>query len=194
MNQLDIPSESSEYELDLQTKAELNEEFINEFYGGIPEDVYSVEKPVEPTRDTFDEEEEEYLNQLTNPETPELEEEEDGKVKTIKKARYALSPVRMALPKEIEVAAVPGTSTDYRNFIQKESSESVEAFRVRSRIADILAAIEIPRGKGMVSLDTPTIVLFSRMITNKLWYGVEYNSEQENLLQAVVQYAPEIKF
>jgi hypothetical protein len=106
-----------------------------------------------------------------------------------------LSPVRKAETKEIEIPELPGIEeVDYRTFLHKEIGESREMFHMREKIAHVLAKANIPRGVKFVSMDNQTIILLSRMITNKLWFGMKYNKDQEALIKSVSEYVPGLDF
>ncbi len=81
-----------------------------------------------------------------------------------------------------------GWASDYGT-----SDESEEMFEMRVKLAEIFSNASIPRGSKFVSLDVRTVMLFSRMMTNKLWLGMEYNKDQEILLKATIDYIPEIR-
>jgi len=104
-----------------------------------------------------------------------------------------LSPVRKVEIKEVEIPPLPGIDeVDYRKFLHQEIGESREMFAMRETIAHMLAKANIPRGSKFVTMDTSTIMLFARMFTNKLWFGMSYNKDQEALLKAVTEYIPEL--
>lgn len=205
-----IASFTSEYEAQLIDASEKAEEFHNEFYDSpnvmltknyktkIPEDVLSESEPEdELSTKEFDEDVEEYLRsagidhkfEVLSPNKP----EDDINVPLRKSNLKVLSPVRKVETKEVEIPPLPGIEqVDYRNFLHQEIGESREMFAMRETIAHMLAKADIPRGSRFVSMDPQTIMLLSRMFTNKLWFGMSYNKTQEALLKAVSEYVPEL--
>jgi hypothetical protein len=205
----ELTNRTSLYEAQLVIESEKAEEFHNEFYDNpgvtptknyktkIPEDVLSESEP-EEDKLPFDEDIEEYLRSAGidhKIETLPSEDEEDILSSKPEKVRVSnlkvLSPVRKAETKEIEIPELLGIEeVDYRTFLHKEIGESMEMFHMREKIAHMLAKADIPRGSRFVTMDNQTIVLLSRMITNKLWFGMKYNKIQEALIKAVSEYVP----
>ena len=206
-----IASFTSEYEAELVAASEKAEEFHNEFYDSpnvmltknyktkIPEDVLSESEDELSTKE-FDEDVEEYLRsagidhkfEVLSPDKP----EDDVNVPLRKSNLKVLSPVRKVETKEVELPEIPPLpgidQVDYRNFLHQEIGESREMFAMRETIAHMLAKADIPRGSKLVSMDTSTIMLLSRMFTNKLWFGMSYNKDQEALMKAVSEYVLEL--
>jgi hypothetical protein len=106
----------------------------------------------------------------------------------------ALSPVRKVDIHQVQLPSLEGIEKiNYDSLLHREIGESVEMFEMRVKLAELFSNVSIPRGSKFVSLDVKTVMLFSRMMTNKLWLGMEYNSEQEKLLESVIEYIPELK-
>jgi hypothetical protein len=203
----DLTNRTSLYEAQLVIESEKAEEFHNEFYDKpdvvltknyktkIPEDVLSESEP-EEDKLLFDEDIEEYLRSAgidhKIESLPSEDEEENISSEKIRVSNLkVLSPVRKAETKEVEIPELPGIEEiDYRTFLHKEIGESREMFHMREKIAHMLAKANIPRGVKFVSMDNQTIILLSRMITNKLWFGMKYNKDQEALIKAVSEYIP----
>jgi hypothetical protein len=214
-----LTNKTSLYEAQFVIESEKAEEFHNEFYKSpgvtptknyktkIPEDVLSESEP-EEEKIPFDEDIEEYLRSAGidhKIETLPSEEEEENfsspkesssKPEKVRNSHLkVLSPVRKAETKEIEIPELLGVEEiDYRTFLHREIGESREMFHMREKIAHMLAKADIPRGSRFVTMDNQTIVLLSRMITNKLWFGMKYNKDQETLLKYVSEYIPGLDF
>ncbi len=106
----------------------------------------------------------------------------------------ALSPVRKVDIHKVELPSLEGLEkVNYDTLLHREIGESIEMFEMRVKLAEIFSNVTIPRGPKFVSLDVKTVMLFSRMMTNKLWLGMEYNQEQEKLLESVIEYIPELR-
>jgi hypothetical protein len=201
---LDIAFMTSEYEAQLLMESEKDEEIHNEFYKSpglpgtnpgveIPEDVLSESEP-EEDKASVDEDVEEYLRsaKIDHKFTP-LPEDNLGKTVKLNSNLKVLSPVRKAEIKEFEITPLKAIDEiDYRIFLHQEIGEPREMYFMRQRVAEILASTEIPRGSRFVSMDTQTIILLSRMITNKLWFGMTYDKTQEALIKSITKYAPEL--
>ena len=206
MDEGDIATMTSEYEAQLLMEAEKNEEIHNEFYKSpglpgtdagveIPEDVLS-ESNAEEDKSSVDEDVEEYLRsvKIDHKFTPlsQTEESLNESIKLNSKLKV-LSPVRKTEVQEFDITPLRAIDEiDYHNFLHQEIGEPREMYFMRQRIAEILASTEIPRGSRFVSMDNQTIILLSRMITNKLWFGMTYNKDQEELIKSIIKYAPEL--
>jgi hypothetical protein len=106
----------------------------------------------------------------------------------------ALSPVRKVDIHQVQLPSLEGIEkVNYDSLLHREIGESVEMFEMRVKLAELFSNVSIPRGNKFVSLDVKTVMLFSRMMTNKLWLGMEYNTEQEKLLESVIEYIPELR-
>jgi hypothetical protein len=106
----------------------------------------------------------------------------------------ALSPVRKVDIHQVDLPSLEGIEkVNYDSLLHREVGESVEMFEMRVKLAELFSNVSIPRGTKFVSLDVKTVMLFSRMMTNKLWLGMEYNTEQEKLLESVIEYIPELR-
>jgi hypothetical protein len=106
----------------------------------------------------------------------------------------ALSPVRKVDIHQVQLPSLEGLEkVNYDTLLHREVGESTEMFETRVKLAELFSNANIPRGNLFVSLDVKTVMLFSRMMTNKLWLGMEYNQEQEKLLESVIQYIPELR-
>lgn len=210
----DVSNITSLYEADLMMRSEKAEEFHNEFYESpdvvlrknyktkIPEDVLSEGLPEEDSI-SIDEDVEEYLRsagidhkfEVLSPDRNIDMSSEDSSEPLRKTNLKVLSPVRKVETKEIEIPILESIDkVDYRNFLHKEIGEPREMFSMRESIAHVLAKTNFPRGSRFVSMDTSTIMLLSRMMTNKLWFGMTYNKEQEALIKAVSEYIPDLPF
>jgi hypothetical protein len=206
MDDGNIAAMTSEYEAQLLMEAERDEEIHNEFYKSpglpgtnagveIPEDVLSESAP-EEDKSSVDEDVEEYLRsvKIDHKFTP-LEQTEESLNENVKlnSKLKVLSPVRKAEVQEFNITPLRAIDeTDYRIFLHQEIGEPREMYFMRQRVAEILASTEIPRGSRFVSMDNQTIILLSRMITNKLWFGMTYNKDQEELIKSIIKYAPEL--
>lgn len=205
MDEGDIAAMTSEYEAQLLMEAEKDEEFHNEFYKSpglpgtdasleIPEDVLSESIPDED-KSSVDEDVEEYLRsaKIDHKFTPLTETSNNIEGIKLNSNLKVLSPVRKAEIKELEINPLKSIDEiDYRIFLNQEIGESREMYFMRQRVAEMLASAQIPRGSKFVSMDTQTIILISRMITNKLWFGMTYNKDQENLIKSIIKYIPEL--
>jgi hypothetical protein len=202
---LDIGSVASAYEIDLEKEVEKAEEFKNQFYDGLeaqPELFKTEPMEDKPNPDEDDEDIDKFINEIDGTEFASLPTEEEpdlsGKEPTPSKIRQTLqplAPVRINQIKEIELElSIPSIESrkDYRDLLHQEIGESKEMYKMREKISNLIAAVEVPRGKSTVGLDAPTIILMARMITNKLWFGMKYNKEQEELIKELVKYTPEI--
>lgn len=106
----------------------------------------------------------------------------------------ALSPVRKVDIHQVELPSLDGIEkVNYDTLLHREVGESAEMFEMRVKLAEIFSNASIPRGTRFVSLDVKTVMLFSRMMANKLWLGMEYNTIQEKLLDAVIEHIPELR-
>jgi hypothetical protein len=208
-----ISNLTSPYEASLMVQSEKAEEFHNEFYDSsdvilrknyktkIPENRLSETLPEEDSI-SIDDDVEEYLRssgidhkfEVLSPNRND-ENTEDVNVTLRKTNLKALSPVRKVETKEVEIPVLESIdSVDYRNFLHREIGEPREMFSMRESIAHMLAKANIPRGSRFVAMDTATIMLLSRMMTNKLWFGMTYNKDQETLIKAVAEYIPGLPF
>jgi len=203
-----MASEASAYEMDLAKEVEKAEEFKNQFYDGLEAQPELFKTEVVEEKINPDEEDEDINNFIDEVDGDKfaslnLEEEtlnpgskEPGSEIPRKSIKLQpLAPVRLNEFKEIEIEPeVSINPISYMNFLHQEIGESKEMYKMREKLAKLISGVEIPRGKSNVSLDASSIILFSRMITNKLWFGMRYNKEQEELIQALIKYIPEIKF
>lgn len=208
LDALEISSMTSAYELDLENEVEKAEEFKNQFYDGLeaqPElfETEPVKEKINPDED--DEDIDNFIDEIDGDKFASLDLQEEPLNPGLKEPGseiprqsiklQPLAPVKLNEFKEIEIEPeVSINPISYLNFLHQEIGESKEMYKMREKIAKIIADVEIPRGKANVSLDASAIIIFSRMITNKLWFGMKYNKEQEELIQALIKYTPEIKF
>ena len=195
--------DSDELEIYYSELAEKDEEISNQIYEGLEAKYGETEE--EKERDEKDETEEnsddEYEDEINEAEysksvkplsTPsgfqELSPEE------IPVKPRALSPVRKVDIHQVELPSLDGIEkVNYDSLLHREVGESAEMFEMRVKLAEIFSNASIPRGTRFVSLDVKSVMLFSRMMTNKLWLGMEYNKEQEKLLDAVIEHIPELR-
>ena len=175
-------------------QSEKDEELDNQFYDGL-ESVYG--KKDSGSEDELESEDESF--QLSPEGFQELKSSDNEDVKNIPLSKIPmklrpLSPVRLVDISEVSLPSIEGVEKiDYMSLLHREIGESSEMFEMRVKLAEIFSNASIPRGNKFVSLDVRTVMLFSRMMTNKLWLGMEYNKDQENLLKATIDYIPEIK-
>ena len=209
-----ISNLTSPYEASLMIQSEKAEEFHNEFYDSpdvilrknyktkIPENRLNETLPEEDSI-SIDEDVEEYLRsagidhkfEVLSPDRNDDMPSEDSKMPLRKSNLKVLSPVRKVETKEVELPILESIdSVDYRNFLHKEIGEPREMFSMRESIAHMLAKANIPRGSRFVAMDTATIMLLSRMMTNKLWFGMTYNKDQETLIKSIAEYIPGLPF
>lgn len=199
--------DSDELEVYYSEAAEREEEISNQIYNAVDFQEKYGETQEEKNRDEEDEE------ILKNEENLEFENETfeplpkskivspDGfqellptKEDHIPVKPRALSPVRKVDIHQVNLPSLEGIEkVNYDSLLHREIGESVEMFEMRVKLAEIFSNVSIPRGNKFVSLDIKTVMLFSRMMTNKLWLGMEYNTEQEKLLESVIEYIPELR-
>jgi len=199
--------ESDELEIYYNETAERDEEISNQIYSEADFQEKYGETQEEKDRDDEDEEilkdEEnlEFENETFEPLPKSKVASPDGfqellptKEDHIPMKPRALSPVRKVDIHQVELPSLEGIEKiNYDSLLHREIGESVEMFEMRVKLAEIFSNVSIPRGSKFVSLDVKTVMLFSRMMTNKLWLGMEYNTEQEKLLESVIEYIPELK-
>jgi hypothetical protein len=197
----ELESLTSEYEIDLEKEVEKEEEFKNQFYDGLEdeEELFKTKKVKESINpDEDDEDLNNYIDEIDGDKFASLptEEEESSKLtepSKIKPILQPLAPVKNSEVTEVDVEIKDILKVSYLDFLGQEIGESKEMYKMREKITHLLAKSEIPRGKINVGLDTSTIILVGRMITNKLWFGMKYNKDQEALISALLEYIPEIK-
>lgn len=213
----DIASISSQYELELEEEVEQAEEFKNQFYKGLEAEDELFETSAEETKekinpDEDDEDINDYIDEIDGTKfekilTPSFEELSDstdsGKSVNPKNLTrntlQDLAPVKLTEEKVLDLyvseSPILSDKLSYINFLHQEIGESKEMYRMRASIANKLSLAEIPAGNiRVVGLDAPGIIMISRMITNKLWFGMRYNKEQEELISELIKYTPDIKF
>lgn len=186
-------------------KSEKEEEIDNQFYDGL-EAVYGkgdTESFPEEELESDDESNQFSPNFKENYKSPdgfqELISSDNEDIKDIPPPKIPmklrpLSPVRLVDISEVSLPSIEGAEKiDYTSLLHREIGESSEMFEMRVKLAEIFSNASIPRGSKFVSLDVRTVMLFSRMMTNKLWLGMEYNKDQEILLKATIDYIPEIR-
>jgi hypothetical protein len=180
-------------------QSEKDEEIDNQFYDGL-EAVYGKgESDSESEELDSDDESKQYSSEFKSPEgfqelTPDNENIKEIPPSKIPMKLKPLSPVRLVDISEVSLPSIEGIEKiDYTTLLHREIGESEEMFEMRVKLAEIFSNASIPRGSKFVSLDVRTVMLFSRMMTNKLWLGMEYNKDQENLLKATIDYIPELK-
>lgn len=187
MDELDMASVGSEYELNLQREAEKEEENFNLFYDGIPTEEVDLAEPMELNEDV-----EEFLFEKSMESSfDKLPEISSTKPEKISKTVQVLSPVRKAQYKEVflPLPEIEGVDVlDYTSLLIREAGETVEMFKLRVDIAHKIARANFPRGPNFVSLDNRGILSVSRMFLNKLWFGMSYNPDQEKLLKEISKY------
>lgn len=189
---------SDELEIYYAEVAERDEEISNQFYDGVEGKYGETEK--EKKRDEEDEEiekdsdneefdESDLVSELKTPEGF-----QDMSPNKIPMKPKALSPVRKVDIHQVDLPSLDGIEkVNYDSLLHREIGESAEMFEMRVKLAEIFSNASIPRGTKNVSLDAKTVMLFSRMMTNKLWLGMEYNEAQEKLLEATIEYIPELR-
>jgi len=198
---------SDELEVYYSEAAEREEEISNQIYNAVDFEEKYGETEEEKIRDEEDEEifkNEENLefendtfeplpkSKITSPDG--FQEMLPTKEDHIPVKPRALSPVRKVDIQQVELPSLEGIEkVNYDSLLHREIGESSEMFEMRVKLAEIFSNASIPRGTRFVSLDVKTVMLFSRMMTNKLWLGMEYNPEQEKLLESVIEYIPELK-
>lgn len=198
---------SDELEIYYSENAEREEEIANQIYTETDFEEKYGETQEEKNRDEEDEEimkdEEnlEFENEIFEPlpkskiSSPDgFQELQPSKEDHIPVKPRALSPVRKVDIHQVELPSLEGLEkVNYDSLLHREIGESAEMFEMRVKLTEIFSNVSIPRGAKFVSLDVKTVMLFSRMMTNKLWLGMEYNQEQEKLLESVIEYIPELK-
>jgi hypothetical protein len=181
--------------------SEKEEELDNQFYDGL-EAVYGKGDSESEDELESDDESKQYSSEFKSPEgfqdlkSSDNDEEipKDIPPSKIPMKLRPLSPVRLVDISEVSLPSIEGVEKiDYTSLLHREIGESAEMFEMRVKLAEIFSNASIPRGSKFVSLDVRTVMLFSRMMTNKLWLGMEYNKDQENLLKATIDYIPELK-
>jgi hypothetical protein len=199
--------DSDELEIYYSEAAEREEEISNQIYSETDFEEKYGETQEEKDRDDEDEEilknEEnlEFENEIFEPLPKSKQASPDGfqdilptKEDHIPVKPRALSPVRKVDIHQVDLPSLEGIEkVNYDSLLHREIGESVEMFEMRVKLAEIFSNVSIPRGTKFVSLDVKTVMLFSRMMTNKLWLGMEYNQEQEKLLESVIEYIPELR-
>lgn len=199
--------DSDELEIYYDEVTEREEEISNQIYSEADFDEKYGETKEEKDRDNEDEEilkdEEniEFENETFEPLPKSKETSPDGfqdllptKEDHIPMKPRALSPVRKVDIHQVDLPSLDGIEkVNYDSLLHREVGESAEMFEMRVKLAELFSNVSIPRGSKSVSLDVKTVMLFSRMMTNKLWLGMEYNKEQEKLLESVIEYIPELK-
>jgi hypothetical protein len=190
--------DSDELEIYYAKDAEREEEISNQIYEGVEVRYGATEE--EKERDFRDEEyeessgSEEFDDDLKVTPLPTPAGFQDLSPEKIPVKPRALSPVRKVDIHQVELPSLDGIEkVDYDSLLHREIGESAEMFEMRVKLAEIFSNASIPRGSKNVSLDVKTVMLFSRMMTNKLWLGMEYNAVQEKLLGAVIEHIPELR-
>lgn len=192
----------NEYERILEEQVEKFEEEKNQFYDGLTEEVLQENFDVPPKKVEADDDEEEedeeqtsglYETKFSPSKEEDISEMTPDSFHSSKPNLRPLSPVRKEQEKEISLPDLPGIDKDYKTLLFRETGESAEMFALRSRIANLLSDVSIPRGASSVSLDSKTILLFSRMLTNKLWFGMKYNKDQELFLSEVIRFSEPLR-
>lgn len=180
-------------------QSEKEEELDNQFYDGL-EAVYGKKDSESEDELESDDESKQYSSEFKSPEGfQELKSSDNEDIKDIPPSKIPmklrpLSPVRLVDISEVSLPSIEGVEKiDYTSLLHREIGESSEMFEMRVKLAELFSNASIPRGSKFVSLDVRTVMLFSRMMTNKLWLGMEYNKDQENLLKATIDYIPELK-
>lgn len=69
-----------------------------------------------------------------------------------------------------------------RKFEFKEDSETSAMFNSRLKIVEALKKLRLKTG----SITTQEIDMLSRMINNKLWYGVTYSKDDESYINYII--------
>jgi hypothetical protein len=198
---------SDELEIYYSEDAEREEEIANQIYTETDFEEKYGETQEEKNRDEEDEEimkDEENLefenetfeslpkSKISSPDG--FQELQPSKEDHIPVKPRALSPVRKVDIHQVELPSLEGLEkVNYDSLLHREIGESAEMFEMRVKLAELFSNVSIPRGVKFVSLDVKTVMLFSRMMTNKLWLGMEYNQEQEKLLESVIEYIPELR-
>lgn len=199
--------DSDELEIYYSEAAEREEEIANQIYNEADFEEKYGETKEEKNRDEEDEEilkdEEniEFENETFEPLPKSKLASPDGfqellptKEDHIPLKPRALSPVRKVDIHQVELPSLEGIEkVNYDALLHREIGESAEMFEMRVKLAELFSNASIPRGSKFVSLDVKTVMLFSRMMTNKLWLGMEYNKDQEKLLDSVIEYIPELR-
>jgi hypothetical protein len=207
----EIASISSQYELELEEEVEKAEEYKNQFYKGLEDEEELFETSISETKekinpDEYDEDIEDYINEidgtkfekmLTPDYNPSNFDSEASQPKLTASAKLqALAPVKISEEKVLDLKLPESEimdKTSYINFLHQEIGESKEMFKMRASIAGKLSTTEFPTSSTrFVSIDAPGIIMMSRMITNKLWFGMRYNKEQEELISELIKYVPEV--
>ena len=190
--------DSDELEIYYAKDGEREEEISNQIYEGV--EVRYSETDKQKERDFRDEEyeessgSEEFDEDLKVTPLPTPAGFQDLSPEKIPVKPRALSPVRKVDIHQVELPSLDGIEkVDYDSLLHREIGESAEMFEMRVKLAEIFSNASIPRGSKNVSLDVKTVMLFSRMMTNKLWLGMEYNTAQEKLLDAVIEHIPELR-
>jgi hypothetical protein len=208
---LDIGSVGSEYEIELEEEVEKAEEFKNQFYDGLEgeeaeaQGIYKTPKYEEKINpDEYDEDIEDYIDEIDGDKFSSLFSDVDEKLVSEQNFKspslretaklQALAPVKLTEEKVLEIPEPVDYEkvVDYRTFLHQEIGESKEMYKMRVKVAELLNKADFPRGNKVVNLDAKGIISLSRMITNKLWFGMKYNKDQEELISVVVKYTPEI--
>lgn len=199
--------DSDELEIYYGEAAERDEEISNQIYNAVDFQEKYGETEEEKNRDDEDEEilkdedNTEFDNETFEPLPKSKVASPDGfqellptKEDHIPVKPRALSPVRKVDIHQVQLPSLEGIEkVNYDSLLHREIGESVEMFEMRVKLAELFSNVSIPRGSKFVSLDVKTVMLFSRMMTNKLWLGMEYNTEQEKLLESVIEYIHELK-
>ena len=189
---------SDELEIYYGEAAEREEEISNQIYDGL-EDKYG-ETEEEKKRDEEDDEiekdsdneefdESDLVSEIKLPEGF-----QDMYPEKIPMKPRALSPVRKVDIHQVDLPSLDGIEkVNYDSLLHREIGESAEMFEMRVKLAEIFSNASIPRWTKSVSLDAKTVMIFSRMMTNKLWLGMEYSVAQEKLLEATIEHIPELR-
>lgn len=115
------------------------------------------------------------LESLSKPEA-ELQDEEDVEPYTVgaSETETDTSNTTVSGPKLKEL---PGRKFDF-----KEDSETSAMFNSRLRIIELLKKLRLQSGV----ITAQEINMLSRMINNKLWYGVTYSKEDESYISYIL--------
>jgi hypothetical protein len=113
------------------------------------------------------------LESLSKPEA-ELQDEEDVEPYTVGASGTETSNTTVSGPKLKEL---PGRKFDF-----KEDSETSAMFNSRLRIIELLKKLRLQSGV----ITSQEINMLSRMINNKLWYGVTYSKEDESYITYIL--------
>jgi hypothetical protein len=75
----------------------------------------------------------------------------------------------------------------YKSLLKRELSESEEMYETRTKIADLLSELKFEAADyDYAKLDSLSILNYSRMINDHIWYGVMYSKKYQSIIEKLM--------